>query len=55
MGVYQHMDRDISVLVARLVLLLQEQESYNEFLGSREMAAQELLNLLQDVSPLLPI
>jgi hypothetical protein len=44
------MKRDLSVVVARLVLFLHNQESYKEVLSSRGTDAQQLLDLLQDVS-----
>jgi hypothetical protein len=42
------MKRDLSVVVARLVLFLRE--SYKEFLSSCGKDAQQLLDLMQDVS-----
>jgi hypothetical protein len=48
--VYEHMNHDISVVVARLVLLLRDPNSYKWFLASGEAEAQGLLDLLQDVS-----
>jgi hypothetical protein len=44
------MKRNLSVVVARLVLFLRNQESYKEVLSSRGTDAQQLLDLLQDVS-----
>ncbi|KAJ7788798.1 hypothetical protein B0H13DRAFT_1676392 [Mycena leptocephala] len=44
------MNRDISVVVPRLVLLLRDSDSYKVFLASSETEAQRLLDLLQDVS-----
>ncbi|KAJ7797931.1 kinase-like domain-containing protein [Mycena olivaceomarginata] len=43
------MKRDLSVVVARLVLFLRNQESYKEVLSSRGTDAQQLLDLLQDL------
>ncbi|KAJ7810943.1 kinase-like domain-containing protein [Mycena olivaceomarginata] len=40
---------DLSVIVARLVLFLRNQESYKEVLSSRGTDAQQLLDLLQDL------
>jgi hypothetical protein len=48
--VYEHMNYDISVVVARLVLLLRDPDSYKWCLASGEAEAQGLLDLLQDVS-----
>ncbi|KAJ7258629.1 hypothetical protein C8J57DRAFT_1073683 [Mycena rebaudengoi] len=44
------MNRDICVIIARMVQLLQDRESYKDFLAYRETDAQALLDLLQDVS-----
>ncbi|KAJ7485303.1 kinase-like domain-containing protein, partial [Mycena latifolia] len=43
------MNRDISVLVARLVTFLRDSGSYKRFLTSRGARAQNLLDLLQDL------
>ncbi|KAJ7093746.1 kinase-like domain-containing protein [Mycena epipterygia] len=47
--VYEHMNRDIYVVVARLVLLLRDPPSYKLFLASQGTEAQCLLDLLQDL------
>jgi hypothetical protein len=44
------MKQDLSVLVAGLVLFLRHPESYKIFLRCRGTGAQQLLDLLQDVS-----
>jgi hypothetical protein len=44
------MNRDISIVVARLVLLLRDSDSYKKLLASGETQAQHLLDLMQDVS-----
>jgi hypothetical protein len=49
------MKRDLSVVVARLILLLRRPESYKKFLRFRGMDAQRLLDLLQDVSTYNPV
>jgi hypothetical protein len=49
------MNRDICVIIARMVQLLQDRESYKDFLAYRETDAQALLDLLQDVSTSLSI
>jgi hypothetical protein len=49
------MSRDISVVVARLVLLLRDPNSYKKLLDCRGTEAQALVDLLQDVSTSLPI
>ena len=48
------MNRDISVVVAKLVLLLRNPQLYKEILACRETDAQRLLDLLQDVSTSFP-
>jgi hypothetical protein len=48
--VSEHMNRDTSVAVARLFLLLRDRDSYKQFLASGQREAQWLLDLLQDVS-----
>ncbi|KAJ7883532.1 kinase-like domain-containing protein [Mycena olivaceomarginata] len=48
-NVHEHMGCDLSVIVARLVLFLRNQESYKEVLSSRGTPAQRLLDLLQDL------
>lgn len=48
------MKRDIYVVVARLVLLLRDPESYKKLLACRGTDAQILLDIVQDVSALLP-
>lgn len=50
LAVYEHMNRDISVVVARLILVLRDEESYKQLLAYRGKDAQRLLDLLQDVS-----
>ncbi|KAF7369138.1 Protein kinase domain-containing protein [Mycena venus] len=47
--VYEHMKRDISAVVAKLVLLLRNPQSYKKFLACRVTDAQRLLDLLQDL------
>ncbi|KAJ6457914.1 kinase-like domain-containing protein [Mycena sanguinolenta] len=47
--VYEHMGRDISVVVARLVLLLRDPNSYKNLLDYRETEAQALVDLLQEL------
>jgi hypothetical protein len=42
--------RDVCAMIERLDKLFQEKESYSKFLASRGASAQELLDLLQDVS-----
>ncbi|KAJ7238060.1 kinase-like domain-containing protein [Mycena haematopus] len=49
MDVYEHMNRDISALVAKLVVLCRDPESSKKFLACREADAQRLLDLLQDL------
>jgi hypothetical protein len=49
-NIYEYMTRDISIVVARLVLLLRDSDSYKKLLASSEKQAQRLLDLLQDVS-----
>jgi hypothetical protein len=49
------MKRDLSVVVARLVLLLRRPESYKKFLRFCGMDAQRLLDQLQDVSTSKPV
>ncbi|KAJ7904821.1 kinase-like domain-containing protein [Mycena leptocephala] len=43
------MNRDISVVVARLILVLRDAESYKQLLAYRGKDAQRLLDLLQDL------
>ncbi|KAJ7719093.1 kinase-like domain-containing protein [Mycena maculata] len=47
--VCRRLNRDILVVVVRLVLLLRAPESYKEFLASRETDAQAFLDLLQNL------
>ncbi|KAJ7828964.1 hypothetical protein B0H13DRAFT_2213778, partial [Mycena leptocephala] len=47
-SVYNHMKLDISVVVAQLVIFLQDQGSYKDFLAYRGTDAQGLLDFLQD-------
>jgi hypothetical protein len=49
------MKLDISVVVAQLVIFLQDQGSYKDFLAYRGTDAQGLLDFLQDVSTSRPI
>ncbi|KAJ7883524.1 hypothetical protein B0H14DRAFT_2564911 [Mycena olivaceomarginata] len=48
--VHQHMDCDLAVVVARLVLFLRDDESYKEFLRYCGTDAQLLLDFFQDLS-----
>ncbi|KAF7377585.1 Protein kinase domain-containing protein [Mycena sanguinolenta] len=48
-SVYERMNHDLAVVVARLVLFLRNPESYKQFLACRGMEAQRLLDLLQDL------
>ncbi|KAJ7472388.1 kinase-like domain-containing protein [Mycena galericulata] len=43
------MNRDISVVAARLVIILRDRKSYEEFLTARDRDAQVLLDLLQNL------
>lgn len=52
--VYKHLGLDISLVVAELVLFLQDAKSYKRLLAYRGKDAQDLSDLLQDVSPGLP-
>ncbi|KAF8150262.1 kinase-like domain-containing protein [Mycena galopus ATCC 62051] len=47
-GIYQHMNLCLSVAVVGLVLVLQNRDSYHEFLTYRGTDAQRLLDSLQD-------
>jgi hypothetical protein len=53
--IHTHMNRDISVVVAQLALVLRDSETHKQFLACRETEAQSLLDLLQDVSTSLGI
>ncbi|KAF7369136.1 Protein kinase domain-containing protein [Mycena venus] len=47
--VHEHINRDISDIVVRLVLFLRKPQSYKDFLAYRETDAQRLLDVLQDL------
>ncbi|KAF8150271.1 kinase-like domain-containing protein, partial [Mycena galopus ATCC 62051] len=47
-GIYRHINLCLSVAVVGLVLVLQDRDSYHEFLTYRDTDAQRLLDSLQD-------
>ncbi|KAJ7489298.1 hypothetical protein FB451DRAFT_1125592, partial [Mycena latifolia] len=46
---HTHLKHDVTVVVAQLILILRDSKSHKRFLACREMEAQHLLDLLQDV------